>query len=56
MNVQEKTRLVSGLRSAGWTEKQIHDFILYMQTGDEIYRPQESQNRRITMAERERNS
>ena len=32
MNMQENARLVLGLRSAGWSEKKINDFILYIET------------------------
>ncbi|MEY8433969.1 hypothetical protein AALC75_26400 [Lachnospiraceae bacterium 48-42] len=40
MNMQENARLVLGLRSAGWSEKKINDFILYIETGEEQYRPE----------------
>lgn len=39
MNIQENARLVLGLRSAGWSEKKINDFLLYIETGDEQYKP-----------------
>nr|DAZ82254.1 MAG TPA: hypothetical protein [Caudoviricetes sp.] len=39
MNMQENARLVLGLRSAGWSEKKINDFLLYIETGDEKYKP-----------------
>ncbi len=39
MNMQENARLVLGLRSAGWSEKKINDFILYIETGEEQYKP-----------------
>lgn len=39
MNMQENARLVLGLRSAGWSEKKINDFLLYIETGDEQYKP-----------------
>ena len=39
MNMQETARLILGLRSAGWTEEQINDFILFIESGDEKYRP-----------------
>lgn len=35
MNMQENARLVLGLRVAGWSEKKINDFILYIGTGEE---------------------
>lgn len=39
MNIQEASRIILGLRSAGWTEKDINDFILYVESGDERYKP-----------------
>lgn len=39
MNMQENARLILGLRSAGWSEKKINDFLLYIETGDEKYKP-----------------
>lgn len=35
----ETSRLILGLRSAGWSEKEINDFILYIELGDEQYKP-----------------
>lgn len=40
MNMQENARLVLGLRAAGWSEKKINDFILYIETGEEQYKPE----------------
>ncbi len=37
--MQENARLVLGLRAAGWNEKKINDFILYIETGEEQYKP-----------------
>lgn len=39
MNMQEASRVILGLRAAGWNEKDINDFILYIETGDEQYKP-----------------
>ena len=39
MNMHEKARLVLGLRSASWSEKKINDFLLYIETGEEQYKP-----------------
>ena len=39
MNMQEAARLILGLRAAGWTEEQINDFILYIGSGEEKYKP-----------------
>lgn len=40
MNMQENARLVLGLRAAGWTEKKINDFIPYIETGEDQYKPE----------------
>lgn len=39
MNMSEAARVIFGLRSAGWDEKKINDFILWIETGDEQYKP-----------------
>ncbi len=39
MNMTEVARLVLGLRAAGWTEKEINDFVLYIESGEEQYKP-----------------
>lgn len=39
MNMQEASRVILGLRAAGWEEKDINDFILYVETGEEKYKP-----------------
>ena len=44
MNMQEAARFILGLRSAGWSEKQINDFMLFIESEDEQYRPKESDN------------
>jgi hypothetical protein len=35
----EASRMILGLREAGWDEKTINDFILYVETGEEQYKP-----------------
>ena len=40
MNMTETARLILGLRNVGWNEKEINDFILFIETGDEQYKPQ----------------
>lgn len=40
MNMQENARLVLGLRATGWSEKKVNDFILYIETGEEQYKPE----------------
>jgi hypothetical protein len=39
MNMAETSRMILGLREAGWDEKAINDFILYVETGEEQYKP-----------------
>lgn len=39
MNMTEVARLLLGLRAAGWTEKEINDFLLFIETGEEQYKP-----------------
>lgn len=39
MNMQEASRIILGLRAAGWDDKSINDFILWIETGEEQYRP-----------------
>ena len=41
VNMSETARLILGLRTAGWDEKDINDFILYIETGEEQYKPQQ---------------
>ena len=44
MNMQETTRIILGLRAKGWTDTEINDFILFVETGDEKYKPQKVGN------------
>lgn len=39
MNMQECSRIILGLRAAGWTDTQINNFILWIETGDPVYKP-----------------
>lgn len=39
MNTKEAARIILGLRAAGWDEKDINDFILFVETGEEQYKP-----------------
>ena len=39
MNMGESSRIILGLRATGWGEKEINDFILWVETGDEQYKP-----------------
>ena len=43
MNMQETSRFIMGRRSAGWDEKKINDFILYIESGEEQYKPTKSE-------------
>ena len=43
MNMSEATRIILGLRAAGWDEKDINDFILWVETGDEQYKPKNAE-------------
>ena len=40
MNMMENARFILGLRAVGWSEKEINDFILFIETGEEQYKPQ----------------
>lgn len=42
MNLSESARLILGLRSKGWNDTEIADFILWIETGEEQYRPKET--------------
>lgn len=39
MNMSEAARVILGLRAAGWDEKTINDFVLYVETGEKQYEP-----------------
>ena len=39
MNMTEVARLLLGLRAAGWSEKEINDFGLDSESGEEQYKP-----------------
>jgi len=39
--MSEAARIIIGLRAAGWDEKKINDFILFVETGEEQYKPKE---------------
>ena len=41
VNMSETARLILGLRAAGWDEKSINDFILYIESEQEHYNPKE---------------
>lgn len=39
MNTKEAARVILGLRDAGWDDTKITNFILWVETGEEQYRP-----------------
>lgn len=39
MNMQETARLILGLRAAGWSDEKIANFLLYIESGEEQYKP-----------------
>lgn len=43
MTMSEASRVILGLRAAGWEEKDIGDFILWIETGEEQYKPKAKQ-------------
>jgi len=43
MNMTEVARLLLRLRASGWTDKEINDFVLYIETGDDQYKPKPRQ-------------
>ena len=43
MNMGESARIILGLRAAGWDEKAINNFILWVETGEEQYKPSQKQ-------------
>ncbi len=45
MNMSESSRLILGLRSKGWTDTEITDFILWVETGENQYKPQEKDSK-----------
>lgn len=45
IDMSETSRVILGLRAAGWDEKDINDFILWVETGEEQYKPKEKNTR-----------
>lgn len=39
MSMKEVSRIILGLRATGWDEKSINDFLLFIETGEEQYKP-----------------
>ena len=44
--MSESSRLILGLRSKGWNDTEIADFILWIETGEEQYKPKKSKNKK----------
>ena len=42
--MQENVRLILGLRAKGWTETEIVDFLLWIGTGEEQYKPKRKED------------
>ncbi len=40
MNMQGNARLILGLCAKGWTDTEINDLVLWIETGDERYNPE----------------
>ena len=40
MLIREVSQIILGLRAAGWDEKKISDFILWIESGDPRYKPE----------------
>ncbi|MBR5969498.1 MAG: hypothetical protein IK016_04040 [Lachnospiraceae bacterium] len=45
MTMQEMTRFILGLRNAGWSEEKINDFIVFIESGDEKYKPKKEEEK-----------
>ena len=43
MNMQEITRLIKALRAAGWTGDEITDLLIYLESGNEEYKPKKKE-------------
>ena len=41
MNMVESARIMLGLRAKGWSDTEIVNFCIWVETGDEKYKPQE---------------
>ena len=41
MNMTEVARMILGLRAAGWSEEKINNFLLWIETGEEQYKPKD---------------
>lgn len=48
MNMQEAAKFILGLRTAGWSEEKINNFILFIESGEEQYKPKPDQPKEKT--------
>ena len=44
MTMAEMARLLLGLRDLGLSEKAINDFLIYIESGDEKYKPKKEED------------
>jgi len=42
--MSEVARVILGLKAAGWNDTEINNFLLYIETGEEQYKPQDKRN------------
>lgn len=47
MTMQENARLILGLRSKGWTDTEIAGFLLWIESGEEQYKPEQQEKARL---------
>ena len=43
MTMAENARLIIGLRAKGWTDTEINDLVLWVETGDVQYKPKQQE-------------
>ena len=48
MNMSESSRLSLGLRAMGWSDTEIVDFILWIETGEAQYMPKPDDEKKTT--------
>ena len=46
MNMQEVSRLILGLQAAGWSGDEITKLLLWIESGEEKYKPQSKTEKR----------
>ena len=44
MDIVKVSPIILGLRAAGWDDKRINDFILWVESGEGQYKPKEEKN------------